>query len=271
MENDRPLKHDVNTSTYVNPINTSAHRHISTLNFVVYSFADLTKTHMKTSLTLLLFCCTFSSFYCQDYPCDPNARTNKCGQWELGVNLFSFQHEETNRDKFILIPAYTSGIILKKHCNRHAWRFALDRFDYSHFEKTYDGIKPRWWYEANYHTIKHELRFGWEYAISKNKIQPFVALDMVLANMKINSHSVGEGDIEPGIFYYQYTRTRRQVGLASTLGLKYLINERISLSTETNVGFNYEQINSPAYDKDYYDRSDTFYHLLRSFAVHYKF
>jgi hypothetical protein len=226
---------------------------------------------MKTSFTILLLCCTFSSFYSQDYPCDPNASSNICGQWELGVNLFSFQQEETNRDKFILIPAFTSGIILKKHCNNHAWRFAFDHFDYRHFEKSYTDNKPIWWYEANYRTIKNELRVGWEYALLKRKFQPYIALDATLGNKKIDIKSIGEGDFVPGVHSRETRKAHLYAALSSSLGLRYSFNERISLSMETNVGFYYEQIKSPNDAKGYYDRSDTFYNLLRSFALHYKF
>jgi hypothetical protein len=226
---------------------------------------------MKTSLTLLLFCCTLSSFYSQDYPCDPKSSSGKCGQWELGINLFSLQHAKSNRNNKLIIPAFASGVILKRHCRNHAWRLAFDRFDYSYFEKSYENVRPTWWHEANYHTIKHELRFGWEHAISKRKIKPYIALDLVLGYLDINIRSVGEGDFEPGVFYYQGTRSHKQIGLATSIGLKYHCNDRISIALETNAGFYYEQIKSPPNEKSYYDRSDTFYHLLRSFAVHYKF
>jgi hypothetical protein len=224
---------------------------------------------MKTSITLLLFWCTFSSFYSQDYPCDANS--SRCGQLELGVNLFSLQHERNNRLEHLIIPTYATGIILKKHCKNHAWRIGFDRFDYSYFEKSYNDIKPRWWYEATVRTLKHELRLGWEYALLQRKLQPYVALDATLGYKEITLNTIGEGDIMPGVHASESKKSHQYAALSSTLGLRYAFNERISISVESNVGFYYEQVKSPINAKNYSDRSDTFYNVLRSFALHYKF
>lgn len=110
---------------------------------------------------------------------------------------------------------------------------------------------------------------GWEYALLKRKFQPYIALNA--GNKKINIKSIGEGDFVPGVYSGETRKAHRYAALSSSLGLRYQINERISLSAETNVGFYYEQIKYPTNKMAPYDRSDTFYQLLRSFAVHYKF
>jgi hypothetical protein len=96
-----------------------------------------------------------------------------------------------------------------------------------------------------YEYFKYNIRMGFEFEENINKFQYFYGSDLLFGHTK---HMEYANNIYA---FYVRMKNINEYGVCPFVGLKFFINKRISISTETNVRFSITK-----YRYDYYNYSD---------------
>jgi hypothetical protein len=194
-------------------------------------------------------------------------RSPKCGEHEIGINLFSIQ--DFRRGRIDRNPSaqlgYPSGLLYKLHCKENALRIGLD-YNYRKYNVEITG--PMYYSIDKGYSSKMAFRIGYERNFGLSKLQPFIGGDLVLSFDQRNGISGGYGDI---VFWYtekSYNRTIGKIGASPLVGLKYFLNEQFSISLEMNVNISYYRQDNNGYRQE---GLDVTFNPIRLLSINYHF
>lgn len=189
-------------------------------------------------------------------------RLKKCGEHEIGVNLYSMSNFSSvprgfSEDKISVKHNFLNGLLYKLHCGKNALRVGVG---YNYNNIRIENIGEMYYYKdfGQRHTASFNI--GYERKFLLKKIQPFIAADIVY------THSCGQGVQE----YYadfsrspqaEYNMRNNEIGIASIIGIKYRYNDRFSVSAETSfyVAYGNSSRHYDEYILDYYNNQPDYF------------
>lgn len=205
-----------------------------------------------------------SALACPEFePDSPKARN------EIGVNILGWVH--FSYDPVYPRPAYMrmsilNGISFKRRFAKSAIRGSMDVFRDS-FEAGRGERAIPGYFSASGSAVRAEMRFGFEHHLTRSRIRPYAALDLVAQHERVRLDGEGRGDVAWGvdIQQYGYDRSIMRYGIALSTGLSWKLSKRFSCSVEGGawiVLIDNDVLSNSARGTVYVD-------VLRSFALYY--
>lgn len=219
---------------------------------------------MKSLLFICIFLLAFQT-QAQMCPCEFGGRAEAPLRFELGVNTFNinevtiFNARNKNYRQGLL-----NGLVLKYHLNLYTVRAG---FDYSENSYNYHNV-GRFPTELEGKSFGKHFRLGLEKSLSRKKLQPYFALDLVLSSEQFS----GSGAYDEIIYQSRdYKYKVNAYGFSPAFGLRYRPVKHFSISAETAMSWIWCRMDSQV--AGYKDRSSREHLLnpLRALSLNYHF
>ena len=205
-------------------------------------------------------------------PCEfGEAGKGKILRNEIGLNIFNINEAMFNftSNKPEYEQNFTNGLMFKHHLNDFSLRAG---FDLVRHEYTYQAGTPQ---SSSYNLNDGKSRFGnfrlgIEKTLSNSKVQPYVAVDVLLSYGLNMGTSEGFGDFLP--YYKQYYEfNTRVVGFSPAVGLKYRPFKHFSISAEASLSVTHYSVHRVAGGYGDARGSDVLVNPLRLLSINYHF
>jgi hypothetical protein len=170
--------------------------------------------------------------------CPVLQKAPRCGQQELGVNLFSWINVNFQDIHGLTPPGgvlrYGNGLLYKWHCHRNVLRAGVDVFrdHYTITEIFHTGYGHR---EGQ--STDTRIRLGYERRFGDGRVQPFAGADVGLRYIRDRYDFESEGDFIYNPTSGVATVTTQQLFIAPFIGLDYRFADHWSVAMELTANF----------------------------------
>ena len=202
--------------------------------------------NVSSRLALVVFAVGWSAWgICQSLPCPAFGEKDTRYTSEVGLNLIglvTIRYIEVLPNPVNPRLSVLNGVNFKRRSGRHAYRVSIDAFRNS-FELGQGTPDKSPYFIIRGHSLRTELRVGYENHLTKTRFRPYWAVDVGLGYECTKADGEGRGGfmwgVEPGPYSYDLTTKRITAGLS--IGISYRLSHYLSIGVETSVYGMYEQ------------------------------